>query len=181
MVMVGTARPSEIMAAPLLEPGWLLHGPLLSSWDRPSRPSRHTQGLAHGWRVGWRLGWSSWLGCPGFWQKVPSCSVCSWSWGHLWCGQSRCPPGKAPRGQQTQDLGTRLADTVGAAGSSHNRISGFLLWRAQWAPLFSKPLQAGFLLQSQGTTRLVERSQCLTFQVTVLSLTLPLTFSQSLE
>lgn len=44
------SQPSEIMAAPLLEPGWLLYSPVLSSWDGHSRPSRHTQGLAHGWK-----------------------------------------------------------------------------------------------------------------------------------
>lgn len=55
------SEPSEIMTAPLLESGCLLRSPILSSWGRHSRASRHTHRT---WRTG--RGWAQDLaGAPG--------------------------------------------------------------------------------------------------------------------
>lgn len=180
--MVGTASP---LRSCLSHSGASVAPPQLCSQQLRQAQwpiQAHTRALAQGWG-GWAQDLARVPGCDalGFGrrrQAVP----CVPGAGDI-CGMVRADAHLArhPEDSRPKTWGPGLLtlwEQLGLA-TLHPGISP---WdQPHGAPLFSQPLQAGFLFLSQRTTRLVEQSPCLTFQVTALSLTLSLALSRSLE
>lgn len=118
---------SEVMPVPLLEPVWLSHSSLLSSWDRHSGPSGQTHRAWHKGGGGLKT-WLEFLAVMP-WVLAEGAKLFRV---FLELGTSVAWSEQMPTWQGTQRtadprLGDQATDTVGAAGSSHDASHNFSL------------------------------------------------------